>query len=45
MNGVVSLRLDAAGAYQITTQPEGKNSLICVNGCGGSTIFIKQGGG
>lgn len=45
MNGVVSLRLDAAGTYQITTQPEGKNSLICVNGCGGSTIFIKQGGG
>ena len=45
MNGVISLRLDASGVYQITTQPEGKNSLICVNGCGGSTIFIKQGGG
>ena len=45
MNGVISLRLDAASTYQITTQSEGKNSLICVNGCGGRTIFIKQGEG
>ena len=45
-NGVISLRLDTAGQYQITTIPEGKQSIICVNACdGGNIIFIKQGGG
>lgn len=45
-NGIISLRLDTAGQYQITTIPEGKQSIICVNACdGGNIIFIKQGGG
>ena len=44
-SGIISLKLDTGGLYKIITQPsEGDPSTICVNTCGGSEIFIKQGG-